>query len=85
MEKLLAQCEAMLVEGCVIDDVISFLRKKGCSRINSIKAVMRLRGVTLAQAKEIVHSSKAWEDARENAEDLHDLFIDISSRDVEDS
>ncbi len=76
MKNLLVQCEAMLLEGKSIEHVLSFLRENGCSRIDSIKAVMALENKTLSQAKETIHFSKTWEDTREKAEAFHDSLID---------
>lgn len=76
MKTLLVQCKAMLSEGKTIEDVLAFLREEGCSRVDSIKAVMVLEDKTLSQAKETVHYSKTWEDTRESAEVFHDSLLD---------
>jgi ribosomal protein L7/L12 len=47
------------------------LRNRGAFQIESIKAVRQLGGVSLGEAKKIVHFSQAWEDTREASEALH--------------
>ena len=53
-----------------LDEVLRLLRANGFTMIDSIKATMELKGVSVAEAKEIVHASGAWSDRRE----AHDAF-----------
>ena len=84
MKPLLAKCESMLSEGKSVEDILAFLRQNGCSRTDSIKVVMTLEGKTLRQAKEIVHFSKTWEDAREDTEAFHNSLADSLKEESEE-
>jgi ribosomal protein L7/L12 len=56
------------------DDMESFLRElrsRGAWQIESIKAVRQFAGVSLGDAKEIVHFSATWADMRAASEALH--------------
>jgi ribosomal protein L7/L12 len=55
-----------------IENFLFELRSHGAWQVESIKAVRNLAGVSLAEAKEIVHFSKTWADTREASEDLHE-------------
>jgi ribosomal protein L7/L12 len=70
----------MLSEGAEIEEVISTLRRKGVSKVESIKAVAELTGDSLLEAKQTVHSSLTWRDAYEAGERLHDALEDTVSR-----
>jgi ribosomal protein L7/L12 len=65
--------QRMLANGCDIEDVLARLRRDGHSRIESIKILVALRDCSLKEAKQIVHTSDAWADARQSAEDLTGL------------
>jgi hypothetical protein len=55
----------------VIEDFLAALRAEGHSRIHSIRALREREGCSLAEAKEIVHTSRAWADLREDTERFH--------------
>jgi len=52
------------------------LRDRGARQVESIKAVCELGGVSLGEAKKIVHFSPVWEDVREASEALHDTAFE---------
>ena len=54
------------------DEVLARLRADGFSPVDSIKVTRAVMRVTLGEAKRIVHASRAWADAREGFEHLHD-------------
>jgi ribosomal protein L7/L12 len=61
------------------DGMQSFLRElrnRGAFQVESIKAVRQLAGVSLGEAKNIVHFSQAWEDTREASEALHETAFE---------
>jgi ribosomal protein L7/L12 len=74
MTSLLAQAEQLQRDGRDIDDILVFLRAQGCSKIDSIKLLMQLSNLTLAEAKERVHCSRAWDDTRAADEALHEAL-----------
>lgn len=67
--------EDMISEGRGVEEVLSRLRQDGYSRIESIKILVTLPDFSLAEAKRAVHTSNAWEEAREEAEHMHESLI----------
>ena len=55
------------------EHVLAQLRTEGFSPIESIKVTRVVLRVSLGEAKRIVHQSRAWEDARESFDQLHDV------------
>ena len=55
------------------EQVLAQLRSEGFSPIESIKVTRAVLHVSLGEAKQIVHQSVAWADARESFEELHDV------------
>lgn len=62
----------MLADGKTLDEALAALRAKGLSIIESIIAVKNFRRCDLIEAKEIVHFSSAWADAREQHDKFHE-------------
>lgn len=63
------------------DTVLERLRAEGFSQAQSIKATVERLGVSLAEAKRIVHLSPAWEDMRLANERLHRSLAEAASPD----
>jgi ribosomal protein L7/L12 len=55
------------------EQVLAQLRADGFSPIESIKVTRAVLHVSLGEAKRIVHQSRAWEDACEGFDQLHDV------------
>ena len=55
------------------EQVLAQLRAEGFSPIESIKVTRAVLHVSLGEAKRIVHQSRAWEDARDGFDQLHDV------------
>ena len=68
---LLEVARTMLASGADWEAVLTELRRLGASPIASIKVVRDLKGVSLGDAKEAVHFSRAWADRRVAHEKLH--------------
>ncbi len=51
--------------------VLAQLRADGFSPVESIKVTRAVLHVSLGEAKQIVHTSDAWADAREGFEEVH--------------
>lgn len=63
-----------------VESVLKYMRSAGLSQIECVKAVKSLMGGNLGQAKEIVHFSETWSDARPYQEQLHkDLSDGLSA------
>lgn len=52
------------------DAVLAQLRSDGFSPVESIKVTRAVLHVSLGEAKQIVHTSEAWSDARDDFERL---------------
>jgi ribosomal protein L7/L12 len=61
-----------LRRGIPLDAVLAALRQHGATPIESIKAVREVRGVGLGEAKQLVSTSPAWDDIREE----HERFVE---------
>lgn len=54
------------------EDALGYLRDAGMSIIQSMRVMMRVRGWSLAEAKQIVHNSDTWADQRAAHEEFHE-------------
>ena len=70
-DRALAEARVTLEGGAGIDTVLAGLRAAGFSPVDSIRAVHALTGVSLAEAKETVHSSPVWAGERARNDDFH--------------
>jgi ribosomal protein L7/L12 len=83
--ELVEKVQHMLATGTSIEDILSFLRQSGCSKVESIVVIKETNAISLAEAKKIIHYSKAWEDTRERDETFQDTFFNtIKNVDVKD-
>lgn len=64
-----------------VQEIIAYLRAEGLPIFEAIKAVMELRGVGLAEAKRLVHFSRAYADQRLAHEALHRELMEALSAD----
>jgi hypothetical protein len=69
----------LLADGNTLDQSLAALRAKGVGIIPCISAVKKFRGCDLAEAKEIVHSSSAWADKREEQEQFYRELNEIGA------
>lgn len=65
----------LLATGRGREDILSFLRRSGCSKIDCIKVLMRVESLTLQNAKAAVHLSEAWADRRAADDGFHGALI----------
>jgi uncharacterized protein YuzE len=61
----------MLLTGDGIEAVVHRLRSEQLSKMDSISVLTEAMGITLNQAKALVHLSEAWKDHREADESTH--------------
>jgi hypothetical protein len=64
-----------------VQEIIAYLRSDGLSILEAIKAIMELRGIGLAEAKRLVHFSRAYADQRPTHEALHRELLEAPSAD----
>jgi hypothetical protein len=57
------------------DEILESLRAEGFSKVDCIRATVEILRLPLADAKRIVHESRAWADRRErDDEEFHDTL-----------
>jgi len=69
--ELLETARTVLEGGADWEATLAELRRLGASPIASIKVVRELKGISLGEAKDAVHFSRAWADRRVIHEVLH--------------
>jgi ribosomal protein L7/L12 len=70
----LEEIHTLLASCSNLDDVISRMRSLGLNKIECIKVIRAHLGVSLGEAKDIVHLSPAWADRFDSDNALHDAF-----------
>jgi ribosomal protein L7/L12 len=63
--------KAMLHAGSGYEAALQYLRDRNYDQIDSIKVIRSAEGLTLKEAKELIHYSRTWEDRRVAAEAIH--------------
>lgn len=56
------------------DQILASLRSEGFSKVDCIRATVEILRLPLADAKRIVHESRAWADRRETDDQFHDVL-----------
>jgi hypothetical protein len=74
MNDFIGECRRLVAEGLDDEGLLEYLRRSGQSRMDAIRALVELRGLSLARAKETVHFSRTWADLRESAEEFHEFL-----------
>jgi ribosomal protein L7/L12 len=69
--RLVAQARRDLDGGGDLESVLSMLKENGFSQIDCIRGIIDLTGSSMAEAKETVHLSRAWEATRERSDEFH--------------
>lgn len=66
------RCQKMLDDGCDLEEVLLYIKRKGFSKVESIKFIAELNKLDLNNAKKIIHFSKVWKEVRQRDEKFHD-------------
>jgi hypothetical protein len=66
------QLRRELASGKTLDEALVSLRASGASIFDCIVAIRSVRQYSLEEAKQFIHDSPAWADARVDFDDLHD-------------
>jgi hypothetical protein len=69
------RASAMWDDGTRWDAILENLRAEGFSKIDCIRASVEVLRLPLADAKRLVHESRAWADRREQDDQWHDALI----------
>lgn len=64
-----------------MDDVLRLLRQSGCGKVEGMRALIDLEGMSPREAKVAVHLSPVWSDRLVEDEALHD-GVEQALRDV---
>ena len=70
--ELVALARIMLAEGADIETILDAMRERSPSIIQSMKVVRDILGVSMEDAKQLVHHSRAWSDMRDEHSELHE-------------
>lgn len=79
-DELIAECNHRQEIGADVEALVGFLREAGCNKIDCIVVLREVRKLSLAEAKEIVHFSPTWSDARASDEKFHDDLIEAATK-----
>src|SRR5437879_13905554 len=66
--QVIERATVMRDEGARWDAILEALRSEGFSKVDCIRATVEILRLPLADAKRIVHDSRAWADRRKNEE-----------------
>lgn len=66
----------MLDRGASLDDALAALRADGCTIMESIKVIRTVAGLSLSEAKDLIHSSRAWSDVGAELKASHERLFD---------
>ena len=69
------RASTMWNDGARWDGILVALRGEGFSKIDCIRATAELLRLPLADAKGLVHDSRAWADRRQHDDEWHDALI----------
>lgn len=72
MHRLKVIAKEMLDRGVEVEEVLQALRDESNSIIQSIKVMRDVMHISLADAKTLVHYSRAWSDMRDPHAELHE-------------
>jgi hypothetical protein len=70
-KKYLRESRRMYNSGSSIEEVLTFLRRRGATKVESIRLLSELSGLASDEAKPAVHWSDTWRDVRAADEALH--------------
>jgi ribosomal protein L7/L12 len=65
------QLKIAIADGVSLDDLIRRMRAMHYTKIDSIKLLRELKGMSLGDAKAAVHYSPAWADCLDSDNELH--------------
>jgi hypothetical protein len=69
-----ARAKEMWDEGGQWDEILVRLRGEGFSKVDCTRAAVEILRLPLADAKRLVHDSRAWADRREPDDQFHEVL-----------
>lgn len=80
-DSLIREGMRMREGGVSIEEMLQFFRNNGASKVQSISMLAQVAGLSVSEAKSLVHTSSAWADVRDD----HDRFLDDFEAAAEES
>lgn len=74
--ELVDLARAMFGRGADLEEVLEALRARSPSIIQSMKVVRDVLELSMSEAKDLVHHSRAWSDMRDEHSELHEQAED---------
>jgi hypothetical protein len=71
MDHVTERATALWDAGARWDEILEALRNEAFSKVDCIRATVEILRLPLADAKRIVHQSRAWVDRRERDDEFH--------------
>ena len=81
--RLIGECRKLKEDGVGLENILTYLRKEGCWKVDTIAILHEALDVSLGDAKGLVHCSSTWRDVREQDDALHDKLIEASFEESE--
>ena len=75
--ELMDFARTLRARGETLDSILSSLRERSATELESIKVLCSLEGLTLGQAKDAVHNSDAWADRRPMNQRLQQAAVQV--------
>ena len=66
-----SDAEKLIHSGADCEIVLGVLRERGFNKLDSIKTLIRVSGMSPGDAKDVVHNSRAWRDSFARDEEFH--------------
>lgn len=73
--ELLALARRMEAEGRGTEEVLEAFRARSASIVESMKVMRELKGISLGEAKDLVHYSETWRDLAPAHSHIHEQLI----------
>ena len=67
-------CQQLHAQGKSQEEIVSFLRSQGCSKVGSVRVLAKAVGIDLGKAKGVVQLSNTWADTRKRDDQFHELL-----------
>jgi hypothetical protein len=74
IDQVTERATTMWNNGARWDEILGSLRAEGFSKLDCIRATVDILRLPLADAKRVVHESRAWADRRETDDQFHDVL-----------
>ena len=75
-DDLSAEARAMLETEIPMEEVLAALRRRGATVMQTITVIRGLTGISLREAKDLIHNSRAWSDVGRELATSHERLLD---------